>query len=141
MALVPVWSPETDSELVVVVALLDAHGIYCFVHNAGFGSLMPGMQVNAYNTRRVFVPAEQVTDALHLLSDFAVATTGPRLPEPMRWCDKLRIIFEGVVFGWFVPGSRFRRQRVGMASDNRAAARSRRRAVRSQSSFGRPGRG
>ena len=53
MALVSVFRPDTESELMAVVAMLEAHDIPCFVHNAGFGGLYPGPQIDGEAT---FVP-------------------------------------------------------------------------------------
>ena len=107
MALVSVFSPETEAELVTVVALLEAHDIACFVRNAGIGSLIPGPQVNGYNTRDVMVDEENVANALELLKDFQQET--PRA-EPTSYPvkSKLRTLLETILFGWFVPGGRSR---------------------------------
>jgi hypothetical protein len=107
MSLVSVFSPETEAELVTVVALLEAHDIACFVRNAGIGSLIPGPQVNGYNTRDVMVDEKNVADALELLEDFQPKTSHA---EPMRYPVKsrLRSLLETILFGWFVPGSRSR---------------------------------
>ena len=40
-----------------LVSLLQAHAIPHFVHNAGFGSLFPGLQISLYNVRTIMVPA------------------------------------------------------------------------------------
>ncbi|MBK6596580.1 MAG: DUF2007 domain-containing protein [Proteobacteria bacterium] len=108
MALVPVLSPETNSELVVAVALLEAHDVFCFVHNAGFGGLYPGVQLHIHNARRIYVPEEQVEAALELLRDFDREIDAP-LYSPMSGRDKFRMVVELLLFGWFMPDSRARR--------------------------------
>jgi Putative prokaryotic signal transducing protein len=70
MALVRVHSPDTEPELMTVVAMLEAHDIRCFVHSAGFGSLYPGPQINGYNSRSIWVLEEKVPAALELIRDF-----------------------------------------------------------------------
>jgi hypothetical protein len=51
------------------------------------------------------VPEERLADAQELLSEFRkndVSATSPPLP----WLDRLRVVLEGVLFGWLVPGAR-----------------------------------
>ena len=109
MALVRVFSPQSESEALTAAALLEAHEIPTFVHNRGIASVLPGTQINAYNTQSIMVPEERVADAVELLRDLSrrdepAATSGPL---PLR--DKVRIVLEGLLFGWFVPGSRRKR--------------------------------
>ncbi len=104
MALIRVFSPQSESEVLVATALLDAHKIPTFVHNRGIASVLPGIQINGYNTQSVMVPEEYAADAVELLADLKqpVPTT-PTDPLPLR--DRIRIVLEGLLFGWFVPGS------------------------------------
>lgn len=70
MGLAKVFSPDTEPELLAVVAMLEGHGIPCFVENAGFGSLYPGPPIGAFNARAIMVPVEHVKEALELIGDF-----------------------------------------------------------------------
>ena len=103
MALVRVFSPHTEPEVLLATSILEAHEIPVFVHNRGIGSLLPGIQINAYNSQSVLVPEECVEDAVELLRELRQIN-----PEnstvPLR--SKLRILMEGILFGWFVPGVR-----------------------------------
>ena len=113
MALVRVFSPQTESEVAVVTALLEAHEIPAFVHNRNLGSLLPGPQINAYNNQSVMVPEERAADAIELLAEFGtppVTATPARLPVR----DRIRVVFEALFFGWFVPG----RTRDSLTPDN-----------------------
>jgi len=106
MALVRVFSPQSESEVLVAAALLEAHQIPAFVHNRGIGGILPGVQVNAFNTQSILVPEENVPDAVELLAGLKEQ---PRAAvAPLRFRDKLRVVLEGLLFGWFVPGSRSR---------------------------------
>ncbi len=106
MSLVRVFLPQSESEVLVATAMLEAHGITAFVQNRGIGSLLPGVQINSYNTQSIWVAEENVADALELLARF---NTPPReAVVPLRFGDKLRLIIEGLLGGWFVPGSRSR---------------------------------
>jgi hypothetical protein len=110
VALVRVFSPEAEADLVAVVAMLEAHDIPCFVHGAGFGSLYPGPQIYGYNTRAIMVSEENAAAALELIRDFDSQPgdlhAGPRPPS-----GRLRTLIEFLLFGWFVPGRRAPRSR------------------------------
>jgi hypothetical protein len=105
VALVRVFSPDSEPDLVAVVAMLEAHEIPCFVHGAAFGSLYPGPQIQDYNTRAVMVSEENEAAALELIRDFQ---SQPDEPDsgPQRPSGRLRSFIEFLLFGWFVPGSR-----------------------------------
>lgn len=99
-------TPQTESELAVMVSPLEAHGIQHYVHNQGFGGLYPGMQIELYNARRLMVPSEQATDACELLSVFSTQSAVTTTDEKMSVTDKLRVLFETCVFGWSFPRKR-----------------------------------
>jgi hypothetical protein len=99
-----VFSPQSEPEVLVVASMLEAHGIPAFVHNRGIGSILPGVQINGYNTQSILVTEEDVPDAIELLTAFREQ---PRAAvNPMRLRDKLRVLVETLLCGWFVPGSR-----------------------------------
>lgn len=80
MGLVKVLSPDTEPELVAVVAMLEAHEIPCFVRNAGFGSLYPGPPIGAFNGRAIMVAEDKAREALDLIRDF---NAEPSTPTPV----------------------------------------------------------
>jgi hypothetical protein len=104
MSLVRVLSPQSESELAVVTSLLEAHDIPVFVHGRHLGSLLPGIQIGSYNTQSIMVPEECVNDALELLADFK--GNEPADSAPLRGRDRLRVVLEGLLLGWLVPGRR-----------------------------------
>ncbi|MGH8119883.1 MAG: DUF2007 domain-containing protein [Gammaproteobacteria bacterium] len=107
MSLVPLMDVESEPERLVIVAMLEAHDIPCFVHNDGFGGLYPGLQINLYNTRRIMVPEEDLDDAHELLASYRAApeeTPAARLD----WIDGLRCLAEALLGGWLVPRPRAR---------------------------------
>ena len=106
MSYVRVFNPNTESELAVVVAMLEAHEIPCFTHGRNIGSIYPGIQINAFNTQSVMVPEEHVQDALELIRQFREAAPERQDARTMSWLDKLRIIVEVLLLGWFVPGNK-----------------------------------
>jgi Putative prokaryotic signal transducing protein len=71
MSLVTVLTPETEVELLSVVAMLEARNVRCFVHSAGLGSLYPGAPpIESVNARAIMVPQEQEAEARALVADF-----------------------------------------------------------------------
>jgi hypothetical protein len=102
MTLIRVFSPQTESEVAVVTALLEAHEIPAFVHNRNFGSLLPWPQINEYNTQSIMVPEERAADAIELLAEFRACP--PAMPARLPLRDRIRVVLEAVCFGWFVPG-------------------------------------
>lgn len=108
MDFLPVATPQTESELAVMVSLLDAHGIQHYVHNRGFGGLYPGMQMELYNTRRLMVPADHAAEARDLLAVFSRQSTTSDADDRMTLADKLRVVIETFVFGWSFPSKRHR---------------------------------
>lgn len=107
MSLIVIAQPWSESELSVMLCLLEALGIPTFVQGAGFGSLYPGPQIDFYNARRIMVPDPFVTEARQALEVFT------RQPEPAGFqrpsiSHVLRSIVELVLCGWFVPGNRRR---------------------------------
>ena len=109
MTLVCVLTPDTDAELSVALGLLDAYAIPYFVRNAGFGRMLPGLFSPLFNGRAVMVPQEAAAAAVELLAPFRNPSPSAAGPPPLSFWNKLRVIFEGLVFGWFVGGARRRR--------------------------------
>ena len=77
VTLVRLISPDSDPEILAIVAMLEAHEIPCFVRGGGFGGLYPGVQINAFNTRDIMVPEEHAAAALDLVRDFEVQPSAP----------------------------------------------------------------
>lgn len=97
MGLVRIFTPRTASEAAVVVAMLEAHEIPAYLHSGHLASLLPGVQIWAYNAPGVLVPEECAEDALEMVVNFRAA------PDPAGTGSVLRNIFEVIVGGWFVP--------------------------------------
>jgi hypothetical protein len=105
MDLVPIAEPQSESELAVMLSLLEADNIPAFVQGGGIGGLLPGPQIGSYNTRRIVVPGsceEQARAALVVL----LRPNDEPAPPTTSWRDKLRMFLEAFLLGWFVPGGR-----------------------------------
>jgi hypothetical protein len=106
MSLVSVAEPQSESELSVMLCLLEASAIPAFVFGGGFGGLLPGPQINSYNTRRIMVPAECAAEARSALAVLAEPSDEPLAPNKPSLANKLRMFLELVFLGWFIPGHR-----------------------------------
>jgi hypothetical protein len=104
MALVRVFTPDSEPELVTVVAMLEAHDIPCFVHNGALGGLYPGPQIEWFNMRSIMVAEEQVRAALELIREFESQPIEPGEPDPAPPPrSAARVLLEVLLFGWFIP--------------------------------------
>lgn len=106
MALVAILRPQTESELAIALAILEAYGIESFVHGQYFGSLLPGLQIESYNTRTIMVLEERLNEAREALMELSPSREAAAESSPVRFRDKVRVVIEAVLFGWFVPGGR-----------------------------------
>ncbi|WP_341676193.1 DUF2007 domain-containing protein [Niveibacterium sp. SC-1] len=106
MTFVPVAVPQTESQLSVMVSLLEAHGIRHFVLNRGFGGLYPGMQIPLYNDQRVMVHEAQAADALELLESLLAPDGASGVQDALRLRDRLRVAAELLLGHWCFPTRR-----------------------------------
>lgn len=109
--MIELHSPDSEGELLFLKSLLDEAGIPYYVHNERFGSLMAGPQIAHYNRKTIWVHEADRHEAAALISDF-LHRTGAHEPGPRRaytFGEKLRMIGEVLLFGWFLPGRRPRR--------------------------------
>lgn len=104
--MVPLYSPRSESELMVLIALFNVAGIPNVVRGRGFASLYPGMQIEHYNTQTIMVPPSAFDEALELLTDFLAQPDD--LEEILRLTlgDKVRVFCEVLLFAWCVPVAR-----------------------------------
>jgi hypothetical protein len=123
MSLVAIASPQSESELSVMLCTLEAHGIPTFVQGSGFGSLYPGPQIAFYNARRIMVPSEYALEAKKALIIFAepVEQHAPHQPTILH---TLRIILEFLVFGWYIPSNRQPKVALSNSSSKRTRGKS-----------------
>ena len=65
--MVSIHRPHTLIELAMARSLLAAHDIPYFVHNGGYASLYPGMQIGLLNVPTIMVPPSAAQFAEELL--------------------------------------------------------------------------
>ncbi len=104
-----IFNPENEAELALIKSLFDAEGIYYFVQNDNFGSILVGPQISNYNVKTVLVPDDSANRAREIVAELrqhdVVVDSKMRLP------DRLRMVLETAVFSWFVPGRRWGKSR------------------------------
>lgn len=103
------YKPENEMELSLLKSIFESEGIQYFVHNDHFGSLQIGPQIDLFNARMIMVPENQYAKAEELLSAY-IRNTQEDKPENFKsqysLAEKIRIIIEAILFGWFVPRKR-----------------------------------
>jgi hypothetical protein len=116
--MIKLYSPENELQLAILKSLFEAEGIPIFVHNDNFGSMHTGMQIELLNQKTIMVGEQDYENARTVILNFlgnikeaeqeqATATA------KYSFFDKVRMIFEGLVFGWVMPGRRWRKDKKG----------------------------
>ena len=103
----PIYRPETAIELAIAESLLEAHEIPYYVHNRGFASLYPGIQVHLLNARTILVPAEASELAKDVLAHFLEDVSGLRQSRERSPWHIVRLIVETLCMAWCVPRVRY----------------------------------
>lgn len=108
--MVKIFSPDNEVQLALAKSLLEAEGIPFFVHNDHFGSIKVGIQIELLNRKTIFVDQAFEVRAKEIISDFLQNTASEPIPRGERYSgwDKMRMVFEGLIFGWVMPGKRRR---------------------------------
>lgn len=88
----------------MVRSLLAAHDIPYYVHNAGYASLYPGMQIELLNVPTVMVPQPLAESAKELIDAYLPDIREHQHPSTdVSWRDFFRMLAEGLICAWFVP--------------------------------------
>ena len=103
--MIKLYSPNDELELSMIRGLFDTEGIHYFVHNDHFGSMRVGPQIDLFNKKTIMVAPEDADRAKEMISDLLERCL-PEEEEPAQYSigQKLRMIFEALFFGWFIPG-------------------------------------
>ncbi|MGP1716812.1 MAG: hypothetical protein ACTS9Y_06490 [Methylophilus sp.] len=106
--MIPIYTPQTESEVAVISSMLDAYEIPYFIRGGAFSKLYPGLQIKDYNTQTVMVPAEFQEVARELLIDFIQPQ-----PQAIKRDSKasisriFRVCVEMILAGWVFTGKRW----------------------------------
>lgn len=101
--MVSIHRPHTLIELAMARSLLAAHDIPYFVHNGGYASLYPGMQIGLLNVPTIMVPPSAAEFAKELLRAYLADVEDHLQPRVERspW-HILRMVVEAMACVWFV---------------------------------------
>ena len=106
--LVPIYTPQTESEAAVISSLLEAYNIPFYLRGGAFSKLYPGLQISHYNTQTFMTSTADAELAQALLADFLSQHEEISPAPPASISQKLRTLIEAVLCGWFVSGKRWR---------------------------------
>jgi len=111
--MIKIHVPADELELAMIRGVLDSKGISYFIHNDHFGSMRVGPQIDLLNKKTIMVAPEDAERVKTIISDL-LGRERPedKVDEEYSLSQKLRMILETVIFGWFIPGKRRRRQSV-----------------------------
>ena len=110
------YSPENEVQLAILKSLFEAEGIPIFVHNDNFGSMRSGIQIELFNKKTIMVSEQDYENAraviLNFLGNIDVAEQEQATTTASySFFDKVRMVFEGLIFGWVMPGRRWRKDK------------------------------
>ena len=110
--MIKLHSPDNESELVILKSLLDAEQIHYYVLNDHFGTLKVGPRIDLFNAKVVYVSENDYESAKDILTDFRANVGDGDKPFVSRYSfpDKIRMVIEALLFGWFIPGNRWMRK-------------------------------
>jgi len=107
--MIKIYSPTDELELAMIRGVLDTEGIHYFVHNDHFGSMRVGPQIELLNKKTIMISPEDAELAKTIISDFLNRELPEEtIEEKYTASQKLRMILETLVFGWFIPARRRR---------------------------------
>jgi len=112
--MIKLYSPENEVQLSILKSLLEAENIPVFVHNDSFGSIYPGLQVEWFNARTIMVDEPHYDKAQVVLREFLANLDQAESEQTARptysFFDKVRMVFEALIFGWLMPGRKWRKR-------------------------------
>ncbi len=104
--MIDLYSPQNEVELALLKSILDSEGIKYIVRNDNFGSMEVGPRIGLFNAKMIVVQDDHYERAKELLADY-LEKTKKKTEEPEEkysLFDKIRMLFEVLVFGWIMPG-------------------------------------
>ena len=102
--MISVHKPQTLIELAMARSILAANDIPYFVHNGGYASLYPGIQMHLLNVPTIMVPPSAVESAKEVLGAYLPEVESHLRPRPERSpLHILRMLVEAIFCVWFVP--------------------------------------
>jgi hypothetical protein len=116
--MIKIYSPTDELELAMLRGVLDTEEIRYFVHNDHFGSMRVGPQIDLLNKKTIMAAPEDAERAKKIISDFLNRELPEdTIEEKYTASQKLRMILETLVFGWFIPERRRRSCAAGKGKE------------------------
>ncbi|MBE0502995.1 MAG: DUF2007 domain-containing protein [Desulfuromonadales bacterium] len=114
--MIKLYSPENEVQLAILKSLFEAEGIPIFVHNDNFGSMRSGIQIELFNKKTIMVSEQDYESAQAVILNFLgnideAEQEQETITASYSFLDKLRMVFEGLIFGWVMPGRRWRKDK------------------------------
>ena len=111
--MIKLFTPEDDVQLAMLKGIFESEGIHFFVHNDNFGSMRPGIRIALFNKKTIMVDEQDLGRAQEIVSDFLGNIAGTELQQGTEsphysFLDKCRMVIEALLFGWIMPGKRWR---------------------------------
>lgn len=104
------YSPQNEAELAVIRSILDGEKIHYFVHNDHFGTMRTGPPIYLFNAKTIMVSEVCFERASEILSDYLNNAQPDDFKSEHSLRDKLRMVVEALLFGWFIPGKKWRKR-------------------------------
>jgi hypothetical protein len=109
--MIKLYSPRDLAELALIESILEGDNIPYFIHNDHFGSLEIGLPIDMFNMKTIMVEEAYEERARELLQDFLSSTKEDTAVIPSYSIfDKIRMAFEALFFGWFIPGRHWKKR-------------------------------
>ncbi len=110
--MIKVYTPYDEMELAMIRSILDGESIPYFVHNDRFGSMKVGPHIPLLNAKTIMVQEGYEDRARELIDDFLKTTQRDGQQTETRYSlwDRMRLLFEFLLFGWIMPGRRWRKR-------------------------------
>lgn len=110
--MIKLFCPKDEIQLIILKSLFEAEGIPIFVHNDNYGSLKPGIQIELLNTKTILVSESYLERAQEVIKHYLgniEASDGATDENDIGYSiwDKARMVFEGILCGWVMPGKRW----------------------------------
>jgi len=119
--MIKIYSPNDEFELSMIRGVFDTESINYFVHNDHFGSMRVGPQIDLLNKKTIMVNPVDADRAKEIIANLLDRQV-PEEDEQAEYSvgQKLRMIFQALFFGWFIPEKKRRKESTynkGVVSD------------------------
>jgi hypothetical protein len=104
------YSPQNEAELAVIRSMLDGEHIHYFIHNDHFGTMRTGPTIDLFNAKSIMVAEAHFGRAGEIISDYLNKVQSEVNQSEYSLKDKIRMVIETLLFGWFIPGKKWRKK-------------------------------